>query len=1002
MGKILDKMDQFGNKHVTDDEVNKIFNDDIRELNDYPEITPIIKNKMIDIMRRNIDNSTVMHNNHVQSDSIHEERLLEVVKKQVKPEHFEKIKSILTIWIQEYEKPSNEITDEEIISAAEGSIHNIDKHKVFPNGFCEKCDEYYNNGKVKIKLQYALDTVQEAKELYVKQRAEFYQSKPEKSNYAEALKKDCDDFEKRLTKQFLNTEQDKVDVFIKGIHNENLEIKAEQKRVREIQKQKLIMKTFKEAKSYILKKNLFTRTDYENFSKTDEFPEDMPITPETFYSEWNDLEGNPTEKWKEFLGADKRLYDFRKDKKAHTHQTTKVILKEIEKRLDHYWLLTPGLLTSWFKIMGLFHHRDPGIRAFVKQFIEAEKTPEGKRELQIALSKTIFNLQVGHFPKGVDVTPLSTKEITYLDRNRTERSNYTKSALLEKTPAISVRSIIENTREVVPMTKDTRWWNLHVEFVKSMIWKQLFDPAREIEEVEAITKEKKNGNAFHDEVLSRFWNEYNGVKEIKTWKQDYNFNIAGVKKQPMLNQLYTAYMIRKMNGFCNFGDPGIGKTNAAAIATRLPHVKFILIIAPFNITKQWETSLKNIYPNSFVSTGKEIFKDWAKGSYDKYYHVINYEKFARDRGNLVAELANYQIDFVVIDESHHTKIRTDSTISNTRLNIEKLLDKLRISNRKLKCLMLSATPVINNIREGKSLLEMVTGTKYPDLKTANNLGNATELHSEFVPFSVRYIKNYNEITQEGKDDPIYTEAKIPDDLTKEQIRKLSWRDYEQICTETRIPEIVKRLKKKTIIYTDYVDGDPVLGLPILEQLKNAVEKAGYSVGFFTGGEVKPGIGGKSGLEDWSNCKVVEGKKIPFNPFVNGNLEVLIASSSLSEGINELQYVCNNLILNGLVWTYAEFKQLIGRLVRQGQKSKTVTISIVLSKINGYEYDEKIKLNRLELKKMLGNCVTDGTIPNMDKMANTKKELKKMIEHILKRHESTIKIPVKEVKEIQHD
>lgn len=997
-----DKFESFD--QITTEEGDKVFEIINKEMIDYPELTPTVKNKMIDMVRRDIDGTIEKHNNLIQNETTHTDRLLDVVKSQVKPQYFEKIKKIIELWIQDNEKPANEITDAEVMSATDGAIHNVEKHKESPNGYCKECDEYYNSGEIKTKLSDALEILTESVNNFSTTASKKHQDLAEERGEIpnnEQLTAEIQTYKIKLDKRFLNTPQKEVDDFLESVKTENQKISEERKRVRELKKQQFKMKDWAEARSLVRKKNLYTHTDYENWTKTDDFPEDMHERPDLFYKEWKDLQGRTEgEKWKIFLGSVGRLYNFRKDKKAHTHQNTKTILEEIQKRIDHYWLLDAGLLTNWFKLMGLFHHRDPGVRAFVKQFVESEKTPEGKKELQIALSKTIFNLQIGHFPKGVNSTPLAPTAKTYLDRSRAEKTNYAKTALLEKIPAISVRFIIENTREIVPMTKDTRWWNLHIEFVKAMIWKQLFDPTREREELEAITLEGKNGNAFHDEVLSRFWDEYNGVKGIKTWKDDYSFSIAGVQKQPMLNQLYTGYMMRKLNGFCNFGDPGIGKTNAAFIATRLPKVKFILIIAPFNITKQWVAGLHNIYPHSFISEGKEVFKDWAKGSYDKYYHVINYEKFARDQGELVNQLAQFEIGFVVIDESHHTKIRTPSTISNTRHNIEKLLDKLRVQNRKLKCLMLSATPVINNISEGKSLLEMVTGTKYPDLKTTNNLGNATELHAEFVPFSVRYIKNYANIKQEHKD-PVFVDADVPTFLSKDQVRKLSWLDYEHIATKARIPEIVKKLKKKTIIYTDFVSGNPLLGKPILELLKDAVEKEGYSVGFFTGTEIKPGIGGKGGLEDWSNCKVVNGKKVPFNPFVNGNLDVLIASSSLSEGIDELQYVCSNMILNGLVWTYAEFKQLIGRLVREGQKDHTVTIHMILAKINGYDYDLKIKLNRMEIKKILGNCVTDGTLPNMDKFPNTKKELKNMIDHILKDQESTIKVPIKQ-KEKPHD
>lgn len=1021
-------VDKFYNLHskrdeFSEEEKNDWFNKSILELDDYPDVPNIVKDVIVRRARELVERWVERFNENKEIKKSNIEKLMEIVKRVTTPEQFTKIEKTMEIWITDNEDPLA-ITEDDMVSATNGALHREEKHKEKPNGFCEICKEYYIIGNVKVGLTDVLTEAQNSVWLYGKIN-EFDGLKKEKLKDHQDIKiqmvtstnqdhqNKLNDFQLKLAKEFENTKQDDVDEWYNKLSIENKRLQEEIQRKNKIKQEQFVMKSFEEAKSYILKQNLFSRTDYENFSKSSDFPDDMPPRPDIIYAtRWKTLGDTDAERWKVFLGADKRLYDFRKDEASHKRFRVIKFLEELEPRLEHYMLYTPGMLTSWFRLMGLFHHRDPGIRAFVKQFINTDNTPEGRKNLQEALSKTIFNMKKGHFPHGVDETPvketpLPETEKTLLDATRSSVKNYTKTALLEKSPAVSVRSIIEGTREIIPIIKDTKWWNIQISFVISMIWRQLFDPRRELAEIEAIFNEGKNGNAFHDEVLSRFMDEYNAVKSMKFWKNDYNFRINGELKEPFLNQLYTAYKMRKLNGFCNFSDPGIGKTNAALISTSHQDIKYVLIISPFNITKQWVKAVNDVYPNSFVSEGKEPFKDWFKGSYNRYYHVLNYEKFARDSsGELVKALANIQIDFVIIDESHHVKIRNNPTdekskelnISKTRRNVEKLLDLLRERNRKLKCLMLSATPVINNIQEGKSLLEMVTGTKYPDLKTINNLGNATELHTEFIPFSVRYIKTYDEITQEGKDKPVFVDAKVPETLSPLEVRNLTWMECDQIATVARIPEIVKRLKPKTIIYTDFVGGSPTIGPPILELLKNAVEKAGFTVGFFTGQEIKPGIGGKGGLEDLANCKMIDGKKIPYNPFVNGNLDVLIASSSIAEGINELQYVCDNMIFNGLVWTYADLKQIIGRLVREGQKSKTVTISLILARINGYDYDQRIKLNRVELKKILGNCVTDGTLPDMSKLPKKEKELKKMIMQILKTHESIIKVPIREAME----
>jgi transcription-repair coupling factor (superfamily II helicase) len=64
-------------------------------------------------------------------------------------------------------------------------------------------------------------------------------------------------------------------------------------------------------------------------------------------------------------------------------------------------------------------------------------------------------------------------------------------------------------------------------------------------------------------------------------------------------------------------------------------------------------------------------------------------------------------------------------------------------------------------------------------------------------------------------------------------------------------------------------------------------------------------------------------------FLNGNIDVLIGSSAIGTGVDGLQHVCNQLIINVLPWTHAEFEQLKGRIYRQGQRQDKVTLDYPL-------------------------------------------------------------------------
>jgi SNF2 family DNA or RNA helicase len=139
--------------------------------------------------------------------------------------------------------------------------------------------------------------------------------------------------------------------------------------------------------------------------------------------------------------------------------------------------------------------------------------------------------------------------------------------------------------------------------------------------------------------------------------------------------------------------------------------KMTLIVCPNDIVGQWDRSISEIFPDSIVTTGKEAF-------YQKYnenkrqYLVLNYDKFSQEESpNLILKLAKEKVDFVVLDEIHFVKKR-DEESSQRRKNLDGLMTAVRKKNRNIKVLGLSATPLVNNLMEGRSLLELITGKIY--------------------------------------------------------------------------------------------------------------------------------------------------------------------------------------------------------------------------------------------------------------------------------------------------
>jgi hypothetical protein len=74
-----------------------------------------------------------------------------------------------------------------------------------------------------------------------------------------------------------------------------------------------------------------------------------------------------------------------------------------------------------------------------------------------------------------------------------------------------------------------------------------------------------------------------------------------------------------------------------------------------------------------------------------------------------------------------------------RRNLEGLLTSIRKKNPNIKILGLSATPVVNNLNEGKSLLELMTGKIYDDLATTPTIPNAVILYEKLSTISIREL-----------------------------------------------------------------------------------------------------------------------------------------------------------------------------------------------------------------------------------------------------------------------
>jgi len=489
------------------------------------------------------------------------------------------------------------------------------------------------------------------------------------------------------------------------------------------------------------------------------------------------------------------------------------------------------------------------------------------------------------------------------------------------------------TENEVSISDDKESLEFYIRHFINKLWHDTFHDESKVQKLRKI----KTIGKFSDKIRNMFLEEYDQAKKLSI-PHDYNFRIDNKLAPPTLMQRYFSLMTKFKPFYANFSGTGAGKTISAILASRINKSKMNLIICPNGVVTQWKKVIEKVFPNSKIITKREAFSV-VRDTNQFQYLIINYDQFNQTyTENNIIKLGSQKIDFVILDEIHFSKTTHLENLSKRRIFIDQLLSLIREINTKVKVIGLSATPVVNNLVEGRSLIEMLSGQEWDEeIKTKLTLRNARKLHKKFTIMSLREEPEYHK--------PIIKEstviAQIPSTF---EIRNLNHDKLalEQICTEARIPEILKRIKGKTVIYTEFVGGN-IPGKPsVVKMLQNALKKEKISNVVHTGDD-------HTGLDEF-----VKNKKI----------KVLIASKPISTGVDDLQKVCHNLIFNNLPWTHALYTQIIGRLIRRGQE-KPVTIHHILSDV---EYDGKVfaydkrRMDAIINKKTILDCAVSGVYP----------------------------------------
>lgn len=495
-----------------------------------------------------------------------------------------------------------------------------------------------------------------------------------------------------------------------------------------------------------------------------------------------------------------------------------------------------------------------------------------------------------------------------------------------------VASSLEGLREIEHLPYDEKDLQPLVSLVVELIW-QAFERLKEAV-IEALVAQQ--GGHFVRLVQERVLEEWCALRsfQVPSFLQPHH---DGEPITPNLMQRLCAIRVARDRVYANFSAPGGGKTLAGLLAAAVVGTRddgMVLVLCPNNVIPRWVKGIGESHPGAMVLT-----KCLPAADERPDYLILNAEWFQREDAELDAmALGELPIRCVLIDEAHlfRTRHELDSDAVARRRNAVLLLRaQLERHNPRIAILALTGTPVVNTLREGYSVLEVLRGEAWVDAPVEDTLGNAMALHWALferamrwpTPLAVDVLLDRPEVDARDALPALLQLARL-------RGRAIQQHEIDQILLLSKVPAICDAVRPGTIIYSQFVT-------KVVEPLREALVARGWRVGIYTG-EDQSGLG----------------------PFEAGEVDVLIASSTIELGIDGLQKVSSRMIFATLPWTDVSYQQTVARLARPGQASAvSIIVPRTVIRAAGYEWSwDDYRWQIITQKRTLAAVAVDGVLP----------------------------------------